>query len=108
MFYVELEAKGSFDTDGNVVANFGVRNPPFEFDNLQAYTYYSGTGYSLTNGFWTFSFNNGLQDAAGNHDSPFFSWAVRDITPVPVPTTILLFGSGLIGLVGFRYKFKKQ
>jgi hypothetical protein len=28
-------------------------------------------------------------------------------TPIPEPTTMLLFGSGLIGLVGFRRRFKK-
>ncbi len=30
-----------------------------------------------------------------------------DTNPVPVPATILLLGSGLIGLVGFRKKIKK-
>lgn len=30
-----------------------------------------------------------------------------DTNPVPVPATMLLLGSGLIGLVGFRKKFKK-
>ena len=28
-------------------------------------------------------------------------------SPVPEPTTILLFGSGLVGLIGFKKKFKK-
>ena len=30
------------------------------------------------------------------------------VTIVPVPATILLLGSGLIGLVGFRRKFRKK
>jgi hypothetical protein len=29
-------------------------------------------------------------------------------TPVPEPTTILLFSSGLIGLAGFRRKYRKR
>ena len=28
--------------------------------------------------------------------------------PIPEPSTMLLLGSGLIGLVGFRRKFKKS
>jgi hypothetical protein len=32
----------------------------------------------------------------------------QSYAPVPIPTTILLLGSGLIGLIGIRRKFKKQ
>jgi len=34
--------------------------------------------------------------------------ATFDIQPVPEPTTILLFGSGLIVLAKFRRKFRKR
>jgi hypothetical protein len=36
---------------------------------------------------------------------------VGDVTataPVPEPATILLFGTGLVGLAGFRKKLKKR
>jgi len=43
--------------------------------------------------------------------SPYYSadmtyLAVRDITAVPVPTAVWLFGSGLIGLIGFARRKK--
>ena len=31
-----------------------------------------------------------------------------DVAPIPEPTTMLLLGAGLIGLVGFRRKFKES
>ena len=31
-----------------------------------------------------------------------------NVNPIPEPATMLLFGSGLIGLAGFRRKFKKS
>ena len=35
------------------------------------------------------------------------SGAEVDLSPVPEPTTMLLLGLGLIGLSGFRRKFRK-
>lgn len=42
----------------------------------------------------------------GRSDAEFYAWAVHDgdvatISSVPIPPSLFLFGSGLIGLVGF-------
>ena len=43
----------------------------------------------------------------GGLDNEIFI-ARQTTAPVPEPTTMLLLGTGLIGLVGFRRKFKKS
>ena len=40
------------------------------------------------------------------YSSNFGAW-VASASPIPIPATLLLFGSGLIGIVGIRRKFKK-
>jgi len=41
------------------------------------------------------------------HQAPVPNWGTFSATIVPEPTTMLLFGFGLIGLVGFRRKIKR-
>ena len=46
-----------------------------------------------------------MENGSEDHE---FSVAGIDVSPVPEPATIFLFGSGLIGLAGFRRKYSKK
>ncbi len=50
---------------------------------------------------WGFSFDVGHQGLNDTRLNDMFAWAVRS-GAVPIPAAVWLFGSGLIGLLGFR------
>ena len=74
------------------------------FSNVQSYRYWSGNEYTgYTTLAWSFGTNFGVQDSNATKDYEFYAWAVRsgDVIGVPEPASVMLFGVGLAGLLGF-------
>lgn len=111
MFYTTLGNKGYFDTSGAYPQDgWGLTNTG-PFSNIQSDgnnygLYWSGTEYAPNTVYaWEFGFYFGEQKF-DYQDNEFKSWAVHsgdvgDVAPIPLPAAAWLFGSGLLGLIGF-------
>ena len=78
------------------------------FSNIQSNVYWSATEYAAwAGGAWRLNMSNGFQ-VKTNKGNGYYGWAVQsgDVSPVPVPAALWLFGSGLLGLIGIARKKK--
>ena len=94
----EYDSSGVFD-DGCAGSCLTSTGP---FSNVQSFGYWSATEYAPnTVGAWGFNMNGGYQSVNVKNNS-FYGWAVQsgDVSAVPVPAAVWLFGSGLLGLAG--------
>lgn len=111
LFYTELGNLGYYDTTGTYQPGWGLANTS-PFDNLQPFSYWSGTEYALYTGYALgFDFYYGPQwtYSKGNN---FYALAVRPgdsaAASVPEPGTMMLMGSGLVGLIAARKRFSRR
>lgn len=112
MFYNNLGNQSYNDITGRG----GLRNTSFtdsvdgdtvSFLNVQYGGYWYGEEYNpLAIWAWRFRMDIGHQGNANKTYSGFSTWAVRDgdVSQVPVPAAVWLFGSSLIGLVVINRK----
>ena len=101
MYYNVLGNIADFDIAG--VAQDGGAYNSGPFTNFKNSNYWTGTAYApqTVNDAWTFLAATGIQGFGGKGNN-MFVWAVQsgDVSAVPVPAAVWLFGSGLLGLIG--------
>ena len=102
MFYQNMGGSFNDDKTGTQTVD-GV-----ELTGVQSF-YWSGTAYAPNPiNAWAFDFSDGVQFNGDKIDPGGHGWAVRagDVSAVPVPAAVWLFGSGLLGLVGMARRKK--
>ena len=107
MFYNTLGNTGQFDTSGAVTGCTSCLTNSGPFSNVQSDAYWSATDAPYDSYAWLFAFNIGYQGTYSNSLN-YYAWAVHngDVSAVPVPAAVWLFGSGLLGLVGISKRKK--
>ena len=96
-----------FNYGAGIVFGSGITtSSPGPFSNIQFDKYWSGTESGPASA-WRLGFNGG-QQLASLKGLNGFAWAVRtgNVSTVPVPAAVWLFGSGLIGLIGVARRKK--
>ena len=94
---------------GTVFGSGITSSSPSPFSNVQSSSViWSGTEFAPNPASaWFFFFGIGSQDGI-NKNTHLFTWAVHsgNVSAVPVPAAVWLFGSGLLGLLGLARRKK--
>ena len=113
MYYVNLGNLGRYAPDGTEAPpGYGLISTG-PFDNLLPLVYWTSTEYGPADPYHSWVFFLDYYAGHQRRDSQYhvyLAWPVMDgdVAAIPIPSAIYLFGSGLIGLLGFRKKFRKE
>jgi hypothetical protein len=119
LYYGELNKKAFYNTSGagpqsgyGIFGNDGAQiagGAVGPFNNVQSFAYWLGTEYApIPLNAWYFYTYSGDQKSISKN-AQYYAWAVSpgQVAAVPVPSAVWLFGSSLIGLLGFKQRDNK-
>ena len=107
MFYNNLGLSSGSSILENVSFTDALDGDLVSFNNVQSFAYWYEEEISYADVAWVFWTLDGLQFTNyKEEEAGIFSWAVRDgdVSSVPVPAAIWLFGSATVGLIGLKRK----